>query len=146
MKLKQLSREFEYLTPKWQMFGHILLRVIAYIFILYITYHRAKLYTNISTNMDSTNIFQFLANFSQNFYYFTPKRAFLVCRTSFPPCSKTRFTQSVYYIDTHLWYKWCFGTRGGGAMFYKYNSFLVDYIAKNDIFLPISPKLGDIWN
>ena len=38
-------------------------------------YHCAKLYTNISTNMDNTNIFRFLVIFSQNFDYFTPKIA-----------------------------------------------------------------------
>ena len=38
-------------------------------------YHCAKFYTNISTNMENTNIFQFLAIFSQNFDYFTPKMA-----------------------------------------------------------------------
>ena len=36
-------------------------------------YHCAKFYTNISTNMDNTNIFPFFAIFSQNFDYFTPK-------------------------------------------------------------------------
>ena len=29
-------------------------------------------------------------------------------------------------------------------MFYKYFPFFVDYIAKNDIFDPKSPKLGDM--
>ena len=38
-------------------------------------YHCAKCYTNISTNMENTNIFPFLAIFSQNFDYFTPKMA-----------------------------------------------------------------------
>ena len=39
-------------------------------------YHCAKYYTNISTNIDNTTIFQFLAIFfSQNFDYFTPKIA-----------------------------------------------------------------------
>ena len=33
MKLKQLSAEFEYFTPKWQIFGLIQFRSIAYIFI-----------------------------------------------------------------------------------------------------------------
>ena len=32
----------------------------------------AKSYTNISTNMDTTNIFQFLSIFSQNFLLFPP--------------------------------------------------------------------------
>ena len=36
-------------------------------------YHCAKFYTNISTNMDTTNIFPFSWFFSQNFDYFTPK-------------------------------------------------------------------------
>ena len=34
----------------------------------------SKFYTNISTNMDTTNIFQFLSIFAQNFYYFPPKK------------------------------------------------------------------------
>ena len=38
-------------------------------------YHCAKFYTNISKNMDSTHIFQFLAIFSQNFDCFNPKIA-----------------------------------------------------------------------
>ena len=39
-------------------------------------YHCAKFYTNISTNMDNTNILPFLAIFFlQNFDYFTPKIA-----------------------------------------------------------------------
>ena len=38
-------------------------------------YYCAKFYTNISTNMDTTNIFQFLSIFEQNFYYFPPKRS-----------------------------------------------------------------------
>ena len=33
MKLKQLSTEFEYFTPKWQIFGLIQFRTIADIFI-----------------------------------------------------------------------------------------------------------------
>ena len=38
-------------------------------------YHWAKFYTNIATNMDTTNIFQFLAIFSINFLQFYPKIA-----------------------------------------------------------------------
>ena len=38
-------------------------------------YHCAKFYTNISTNMDTTNIFPFLAILSQNFDYITTKIA-----------------------------------------------------------------------
>ena len=75
MKLKQLSTEFEYFTQKWQIFGLIQFRIIAYIFIYDINYHCAKFYGNISTEMDNTNIFPFLAIFSQNFDYFTPKIA-----------------------------------------------------------------------
>ena len=33
MKLKQLSTDFEYFTPKWQIFGLIQLRIIVYILI-----------------------------------------------------------------------------------------------------------------
>ena len=33
MKFKQLNTEFEYFTPKWQLFQLIQLRIIAYIFI-----------------------------------------------------------------------------------------------------------------
>ena len=33
MKLKQFSMEFEYFTPKWQIFGLIQFRIIVYTFI-----------------------------------------------------------------------------------------------------------------
>ena len=33
MQLQQLSTEFEYFTPKWQIFGLIQFRIIVYIFI-----------------------------------------------------------------------------------------------------------------
>ena len=33
MKLKQLSMEFEYFTPKWQIVGLIQFQIIVYIFI-----------------------------------------------------------------------------------------------------------------
>ena len=33
MKIEQLNTEFEYFTPKWQMFGLIQFRIIPYIFI-----------------------------------------------------------------------------------------------------------------
>ena len=35
-------------------------------------YHCAKFYTDISTNIDTTNIFQFLSIFAHNFYYSPP--------------------------------------------------------------------------
>ena len=39
-------------------------------------YYFAKFYTNISTNMENTNIFQFLSIFAQIFfYYFSPKKS-----------------------------------------------------------------------
>ena len=38
-------------------------------------YYCAKFYTNISINMDITNIFQFLSIFAQNFYYFSLKKS-----------------------------------------------------------------------
>ena len=40
-------------------------------------YYCAKFYTKMSTNMDTTNIFQFLSIFAQNFYYFPPKNQIL---------------------------------------------------------------------
>ena len=33
MKIKHLNTEFEYLTPKWHIFGQIKVGIIAYIFI-----------------------------------------------------------------------------------------------------------------
>ena len=36
-------------------------------------YHCAKFYGNISTHVDTKNIFPFLVIFSQNFYYLTLK-------------------------------------------------------------------------
>ena len=51
--------------------------LIAYTFIKDMNYHCAKFYTNMSTNMDYTNIFQFLAIFAQKFYYFTKKKLIL---------------------------------------------------------------------
>ena len=41
--------------------------IIADIFILVMNYHCAKFYTNASTNVNTTTIFQFLAIFEQNF-------------------------------------------------------------------------------
>ena len=55
--------------------GLIHLGMIAYIFIKDMNYHCAKFYTNIPTNMDTTNIFAFLANFSILFLLFYPKIA-----------------------------------------------------------------------
>ena len=55
-------------------FGLMQLCLIAYTLIKDMNYHCAKFYTNMSTNMDSTNIFQLiLAIFAQKFYYFTQK-------------------------------------------------------------------------
>ena len=45
-----------------------------YIFIKDMNYYCAKFYTNISTNMDTTNIFHYFAIFAQEFYYFSPKK------------------------------------------------------------------------
>ena len=56
-------------------FGLIHLGMIAYIFVQDMNYHCAKFYTNISTNMDITNIFSFLAIFSIEFLLFDPKIA-----------------------------------------------------------------------
>ena len=36
-------------------------------------YYCAKFYTNISRNIDTTNIFQFLSIFVQNVNYYSPK-------------------------------------------------------------------------
>ena len=38
-------------------------------------YYGAKFYTKISTNMDTTKIFQFLSIFAHNFYYFSPQKS-----------------------------------------------------------------------
>ena len=38
-------------------------------------YYCVKFHTNISTNMDSINIFQFLSIFARNFYYFFSKKS-----------------------------------------------------------------------
>ena len=38
-------------------------------------YYCAKFYTNISTNMDTTNIFHFLTIFAQNSYHFPPQKS-----------------------------------------------------------------------
>ena len=38
-------------------------------------YYCAKVYTNISTNMDTTNIFLFLSIFAHNFYYPPQKKS-----------------------------------------------------------------------
>ena len=46
-------------------FGLMQLCLIAYTLIKDMNYYCAKFYTNKSTNMDSTNIFQFLAIFAQ---------------------------------------------------------------------------------
>ena len=54
-------------------FGLIHFGMIAHVFIQDMNYKCAKCYTNISTNMDTTNIFQFLAIFSIEFLLFTPK-------------------------------------------------------------------------
>ena len=40
-------------------------------------YYCAKFYTNTSTNMDTTNIFQFLSIFAQNYTIFPPKNQIL---------------------------------------------------------------------
>ena len=75
MKIKHLKTEFEYFTPKWPIFGPIMLEIIAYIFIQYMNYHCAKFCTNILTNMDTTSIFPFLAIFCTKFWLFYPKNS-----------------------------------------------------------------------
>ena len=75
MKIKHLNTEFEYFTQKWQFFGPIKIRIIAYIFIYYMNYHCAKFCTNKSTNTDTTSIFSFLAIFSTKFWLFYPQNS-----------------------------------------------------------------------
>ena len=57
-------------------FGFLQLCFIAYILIKDMNYQCAKFYTNVSTNMDTTNIFQFLAIFCTEFLLFYPKIAY----------------------------------------------------------------------
>ena len=54
--------------------GLIHFGMIAHVFIQDMNYQRAKFYTNISTNMDTTNIFPFLAIFSIEFLLFYPQK------------------------------------------------------------------------
>ena len=56
-------------------FGLIHFGMIAHVFIQDMNYQCAKFYTNISTNMDTTNNFPFLAIFSIEFLLFYPKIA-----------------------------------------------------------------------
>ena len=72
MKLKQLSTEFEYFTPKWQIFG-----LIQLIFLLNIwtTTVQNFILINISTNMDTTNIFPISRNFFTEFWLFYPQNS-----------------------------------------------------------------------
>ena len=56
-------------------FGLIHFGMIADVFIQDMNYQCAKFYTNISTNMDTTNIIQFLAIFRIEFLLFYPKIA-----------------------------------------------------------------------
>ena len=56
-------------------FGLIHFVMIAYVWIQNMNYQCAKFYTNISANMDTTNIFPFLAIFSIEFLLFYPKIA-----------------------------------------------------------------------
>ena len=57
------------------MFGLRQIGIINDIFIKDMNYYCAKLYTNISTNMDTTNIFQFLSIFFTEFLLFSPKKS-----------------------------------------------------------------------
>ena len=56
-------------------FGLIHFGMIAHVFIQDMNYQSAKFYTNISTNMDTTNIFPFLAIFSIEFLLFYPQKS-----------------------------------------------------------------------
>ena len=51
--------------------------MIDYIFIKDMNYYFANFYTNLLTNMDTTNIFPFLAIFAQNFLLFHTKNQIL---------------------------------------------------------------------
>ena len=75
IKINHLSTEFEYFTPKRLSFGLIHYGMIDHVFIQDMNYQCAKFYTNISSNMDTTNIFPFLAIFSIEFLLFYPKIA-----------------------------------------------------------------------
>ena len=57
-------------------FGLIHLGMIVYVFIQDMNNHCANFYTNISTNMDTTNIFTFLAIFSKECLVFYKKANF----------------------------------------------------------------------
>ena len=56
-------------------FGQIHFGMIAHVFIQDMNYQCAQFYNNISTNMDTTNIFPFLAIFSIEFLLFYLKIA-----------------------------------------------------------------------
>ena len=56
-------------------FGLIHFGMIGHVFIQDMNYQCAIFYTNISTNMDITNIFRFLEIFSIEFLLFYPKIA-----------------------------------------------------------------------
>ena len=59
--------------PKIANYEHIQLSTIGYNFCNAMNCQSTKSYTNVSENMDSTNIFLFLANFCIEFDCFTPK-------------------------------------------------------------------------
>ena len=56
-------------------FGLIRFGMIAHVFIQDMNYQCSKFYTNISTNIDTTNIFPFLAIFSIEFLLFYPQNS-----------------------------------------------------------------------
>ena len=56
-------------------FGLIHFGMISHVFIQDLNYQCSKFYTNISINIDTTNIFPFLAIFSIEFLLFNPKIA-----------------------------------------------------------------------
>ena len=56
-------------------FGLIHFGMIAHVFIQDMNYQCANFFANISTNMDTTNMFPFIAIFSIEFLLFYPKRA-----------------------------------------------------------------------